>query len=77
MEKYEIIKFKDDKFELNIRVSLKENAAWLSIEQIAYLFERDRAVITKHINNIYEHEFDEKSACAKKSHMGVLNEKKI
>ena len=53
MEKYEVIKFKDNEFEMNVNVSPNEDTVWLTIEQIALLFERDRSVISRHINNIY------------------------
>ena len=37
---------------------------------ISFLFERDRTVILKHINNIYkEEELDEQSTCAKNAHV--------
>ena len=53
MEKYEVIKFKDNEFEIDVNVSPNEDTVWLTIEQIALLFERDRSVISRHINNIY------------------------
>ena len=53
MEKYEVIKFKDNEFEMDVNVSPIEETVWLTIEQIALLFERDRSVISRHINNIY------------------------
>ena len=41
---------------------MKDETVWLSTEQMAKLFDRDRTVITKHINNIFkESELDEKS----------------
>ena len=49
MEKYEVIKFKDNEFEMDVNVSPNEEMVWLTIEQIALLFERDRSVISKHI----------------------------
>ena len=42
---------------------------WLSLEQLAMLFDRDRTVIKRHINNIFkEKELDEKEVCAKFAH---------
>ena len=38
MEKYEIIKFKDNEFEMDVNVSPNEDMVWLTIEQIALLF---------------------------------------
>ena len=63
---YEIIKFENGNVELEVNVSPEEETVWLTVEQIATLFDRDRTVVLKHINNIYkEGELDEKSTCAK------------
>ena len=60
---YEIVKFKNDGLELDVNVSAKDDTVWLTIEQIAQLFERDRSVISRHINNIYtEGELDKKTS---------------
>ena len=67
---YEIIKFEDDNVELEVNVSPEEETVWLTKEQIAVLFDRDRTVISRHINNIYkENELDRKSTCAKNAHI--------
>lgn len=59
---YEIIKFENDNVELEINVSLEEETAWLSKEQMAALFDRDRSVISRHIKNIFtKGELDEES----------------
>ena len=42
---YEIIKFEDDNVELEVNVSPEEETVWLTKEQIAVLFDRDRTVI--------------------------------
>ena len=48
---------------------MKDETVWLSLEQIAKLFDRDRTVITRHINNIFkEQELDKKEVCAKFAH---------
>ena len=61
-KKYELVKFKDDDFELDVNVSPSEETVWLTIEQMAKLFNRDRSVISKHITNIFgENELDSKS----------------
>ena len=47
-------------------MSPEEDTVWIAKDEIALLFERDRTVISKHINNIYkEGELDEKSTRAK------------
>ena len=50
---YEVVKFKDEEIELDVNVSAKEDTVWLTVEQIARLFERDRTVIGKHIKSIF------------------------
>ena len=66
MDNYDVILFKDGDFSLDVNVSPEEDTVWLTKDQIALLFDRDRTVISKHINNIYkEKELDEKSTCAK------------
>ena len=70
MNYYRLIKFKDNEFELDVNVSPEEDTVWLTKDEIALLFERDRTVISKHINNIYkEGELDEKSTRAKNAHV--------
>ena len=70
MNHYKLIKFKDNEFELDVNVSPEEDTVWLTKDEIALLFERDRTVISKHINNIYkEGELDEKSTRAKNAHV--------
>ena len=70
MNNYKLIKFKDNEFELDVNVSPEEDTVWLTKDDIALLFERDRTVISKHINNIYkEGELDEKSTRAKNAHV--------
>ena len=55
MEKHELITFKNNNnIELNVNVSPSEDTVWLTKEQMAVLYDRDRSVISKHINNIYK-----------------------
>ncbi len=45
-----------------IEVNFNNDTVWLSQAQIGELFQRERSVITKHINNVFEeHELDEES----------------
>ena len=50
--KYEIIKFEDGDFSLDVNVSPNEETVWLTQAQIAELYDVDRSRITRHINNI-------------------------
>ena len=66
---YEIIKFTNNNLELEVNVSPEQDTVWLTKEQIAALFNRDRSVIGKHINSIYkEGELVKESSCAKNAH---------
>ncbi|MCQ2801919.1 MAG: hypothetical protein MJ222_04790 [Bacilli bacterium] len=76
MEKYEILKFKDGKYELDVNVSPDEDTVWLTQEEIARLFEKDRSVITKHINNIFKENELEKMQYVQKMHELVRTGKK-
>ena len=62
---YGLIKFKNSDVELSVNVFPSEDTVWLTIEQMAILFDRDGSVISRHISNIYnEGELDKKSTCA-------------
>ena len=53
-------------------VKLENETVWLSVEQMAMLFGRDRTVIGRHIRNAYkEGEVEEDITCAKFAHMGM------
>ena len=61
--KYELVKFVNGELEMDVSVSPNEDTVWLTKEQMALLFERDRSVISRHINNIYqEGELDKKTS---------------
>lgn len=62
MEKQgEIILYQPDEA-VRFEVHLEDETVWLTQAQIAELFQRDRTVITKHINNVFkEKELEEKS----------------
>lgn len=50
--KNEIILFENQ--DVKLEVNMKVETVWLSLEQLAKIFGRDRAVITRHINNIFK-----------------------
>ena len=57
---YELIKFEDGDFNLDVNVSPNDDTVWLTANQMALLFERDEKTIRKHINNVFnEGEADE------------------
>lgn len=75
MNEYEIIEFKNGNIELSVNVSPKEDTVWLTKEQIAILFDRDRSVISRHINNIYDEEELDKSTSVHFLHISNNNPK--
>ena len=59
--KDEIVLYQPDAT-IQLEVRLQDETVWLSQQQMAELFQKDRTVITRHINNIFsEGELDEKS----------------
>lgn len=63
----EIYKGKDN--QTQIEVKFENDSVWLSQVQISELFERERTVISKHINNVFkEGELIEKEVCANFAH---------
>jgi len=63
MKNYEIIKFIDNDIVLDVNVSPEENTVWLTKEEMAILFDRDRTVISRHILNIFnENELDKETS---------------
>jgi len=58
----ELIIYQTDDGKTRINVRMENETVWLTQAQMAELFQRERSVITKHINNaISEGEFDKKS----------------
>jgi hypothetical protein len=67
MNQVEIYQTKDK--QTQVEVKFEEDTVWLSQAQISDLFQRDRTVITRHINNIFkEGELKEKVVCANFAH---------
>ena len=66
MNNYELVKFTDNGFELDVRTDTANETVWLTQEQMAVLFDRDQAVISRHIRNIFkENELDESTSMQK------------
>ena len=61
-----ILFYNDDIGNIKVEVIMKDENVWLNALSIAKLFNVDRSVVTKHINNIYlEEELFEEATCAK------------
>ncbi|MBE6136621.1 MAG: phosphoribosylaminoimidazolesuccinocarboxamide synthase [Erysipelotrichaceae bacterium] len=61
--KYELIKFTDKGFELDVRADYNKDTVWLTQEEISILFDRNVSVISRHINAIFkENELDKNTS---------------
>ena len=66
MNKSEIKIYKTNNGKTSIEVKLEKETVWLNLNQISNLFERDKSVISRHINNIFkEGELERASTVAK------------
>ena len=54
--KNEIIIYQADSHSERIEVTLENETVWLSLNQIATVFDRDKSVISKHLKNIFKEE---------------------
>lgn len=64
-ENQNIIIYQNDEGTIDVEVKLLNNDLWLSLNQIAELFGRDRSVIGKHLKNVFrEEELDRDSVVA-------------
>ena len=69
--KGEIVLYQPDET-IRLEVRMGEESVWLTQQQMADLFNKDRTVIGRHIRNIYkEEELERDITCAKFAHMGI------
>ncbi len=69
--KGEIILYQPDET-IRLEVRMGEDTVWLTQQQMAELFNKDRTDIGRHIRNIYkEEELERDITCAKFAHMGT------
>ena len=62
----EILLYKTDDGNTRIEVRIVGETVWLSLNQMAELFDRDKSVIAKHIKNTFEEaELEENRTAAK------------
>ena len=66
-----IVIYRTEDGQTSVNVRMDGDTVWLSQAQMAELFQKDRTVIGRHINNIYkEHELERETTCANFAHMG-------
>lgn len=73
-----IVIFKTEDEQINIDVRFDEETVWLTIDQMAQLFERDKSTISRHIKNIFEEgELLQKATVAKFATVQVEGSRKV
>ncbi len=76
--KNEIILYHSDNLPDHIEVRLDEDTVWLTLNQIAQLFNRDKSVISRHLRNIYkEGELSQEATVAKNATVQVEAGRKV
>lgn len=73
----EIVVYQPDEV-VSLEVRVEKETVWLNLNQIAMLFDRDKSVISRHINNIYkEKELAKISTVAKNATVQIENGRSI
>ena len=69
MEENKIVIYQTEDGQTQIDVRLENETVWLTQAQMAELFQKDRTVITRHINNVFnEGELNKEEVCVKFAH---------
>lgn len=69
MKPKDILLFRNTDQTVNVSVYFQNGTFWLTQKTIAELFQVERSVVTKHLNNIFKtQELDKDSVCAKIAH---------
>ena len=69
--KGEIVIYQTPDGSSSVNVKLENDTVWLTQDQLVVLFERDKSVISRHINNIFsEGELDPQVVVAKNAIIG-------
>ena len=66
MDKFDLVRFTDNDFELDVRTDSENETVWLTQDEIALLFGSSRSTITYHINNIFTSEELDKNTSVEK-----------
>ena len=73
----EIVVYQPDEV-VSLEVRVENETVWLNLNQIAMLFDRDKSVISRHINNIYkEKELVKTSTVAKNATVQIENGRSV
>jgi len=76
--KGEILLYKTEDRKAQLEVRLEGETVWLSLDQIASLFDRDKSVISRHLRNIYKSgELQRKATVAKNATVQMEGGRKV
>ena len=76
--KFELVRFTDNGFELDVRADSKNETVWLTQDEMALLFMTDRTRIVRHVANIYsDGELDMNSTCAENAQVQIEGNRKV
>ncbi|WP_342278561.1 hypothetical protein [Candidatus Tisiphia endosymbiont of Myopa tessellatipennis] len=64
MQNNQLVIYQTESGETKVDVQIYDDTVWLTQQQIAELFDKDRTVITKHINKILAEEELNNTVCA-------------
>lgn len=76
--KNEIILYQSGELAEHIEVRLDDDTVWLTLNQIAQLFNRDKSLISRHLTNIYkEGELSQEATVAKNATVQIEVVRKV
>ena len=75
--KFDLVRFSDNDFELDVRADSENETVWLTAEEIASLFRVNRPAIVKHINNILKDGELELSTCSILEQVQIEGSRKV
>ena len=78
MNKFELVKFIDNDFTLDVRADVENETVWLTQDEMALLFDVDRTRIVRHISNIYtDQELNKESTCAENAQVHLEGKRRV
>ena len=74
----EIVIYRTADNQVQLDVRMEQDTVWLNLNQMAYLFDRDKSVISRHIRDIYnEQELTKEATVAKNATVQIEGEREI
>jgi prophage maintenance system killer protein len=74
----EILVYQAEDGETKVEVSLRDETVWLTLNQLADLFDRDKSVISRHLRNIFKSgELDKESTVAKNATVQMEGKRRV